>query len=588
MSDDHHVENCPQCGAPIDVSGLAPLADAICPACNATIQLRSRFDQFILLEKIGSGGMGEVFRAMDEKLQREVALKVLKPELSSSEEEQQKLIEEARRTATINHPHVVRVFGYGVAQGQFYLAMELVNQGTLDDLMTLQGRVAEMQILNLAVEITSGLQAALEVGLIHRDIKPGNILFATNGAAKLVDFGLAVIMDEAAAERGEIWGTPYYVAPEKLDGLPEDFRSDMYSLGGTLFHALAGRPPYEAETASMVALKQLKSQPVSLQSFAPDISDETNYVINRMMAKEPSARYGSYEELLEHLAFARDKLRQKISGRGQTTPQVPLLVESREQKNLIGLIMLVVVVGFFVLGIIGFFQRDRIAEMMGLNLRAAETSVDYAQSRQEARTLLLEGDVPGAIAAFQSLAAQAGLPPVESRWVQLELGLAELLAGQTTAARATFQQLSQNPLPKDKPSQEELSNFFSEMAFFMAEGRRLTPGTVEQYARDNYEAIAYLLFAVNNWVHRNPDDALPTLRRFVTATPDRQAAWIAEYQPLARAWIDAAPDFGKVAQEMRSTSPAAAKKELLATLESRSPAWKSVPGLWSQMEQLAR
>jgi hypothetical protein len=306
------------------------------------------------------------------------------------------------------------------------------------------------------------------------------------------------------------------------------------------------------------------------------------------MAKEPSARYGSYEELLEHLAFARDKLRQKISGRGQTTPQVPLLVESREQKNLIGLIMLVVVVGFFVLGIIGFFQRDRIAEMMGLNLRAAETSVDYAQSRQEARTLLLEGDVPGAIAAFQSLAAQAGLPPVESRWVQLELGLAELLAGQTTAARATFQQLSQNPLPKDKPSQEELSNFFSEMAFFMAEGRRLTPGTVEQYARDNYEAIAYLLFAVNNWVHRNPDDALPTLRRFVTATPDRQAAWIAEYQPLARAWIDAAPDFGKVAQEMRSTSPAAAKKELLATLESRSPAWKSVPGLWSQMEQLAR
>jgi serine/threonine protein kinase len=149
------------------------------------------------------------------------------------------------------------------------------------------------------------------LGLIHRDIKPANILFADAETAKLVDFGLAMVMSEAAQARGEIWGTPYYIAPEKLDEQPEDFRSDIYSLGGTLFHALAGRPPYEAESASLVALKQLKSRSVSLQAFAPDVCNETAYVINRMMAKKPEKRYASYNELVEHLQFALEKARER-------------------------------------------------------------------------------------------------------------------------------------------------------------------------------------------------------------------------------------------------------------------------------------
>ena len=180
--------------------------------------------------------------------------------------------------------------------------MELAEKGSLDDLMSVQQRLSEAQVLGVGIQIAEGLEAALEHNLIHRDIKPGNILFADPQTAKLVDFGLAVVMDEAAHARGEIWGTPHYIAPEKLDNQPEDFRSDIYSLGGTLFHALAGRPPYEAETASTVALKQLMSQPVSLQAFAPDVSSETAYVINRMLAKDPAERYASYPELVEHLS----------------------------------------------------------------------------------------------------------------------------------------------------------------------------------------------------------------------------------------------------------------------------------------------
>jgi serine/threonine protein kinase len=145
--------------------------------------------------------------------------------------------------------------------------MELVDKGSLDDLIRIQGRVAERQVLEVAIQMARGLQAAHQHGLIHRDVKPGNILFLDGNTAKIVDFGLAIFLAQEEALRGEIWGTPYYVAPEKLDHQPEDFRSDMYSLGGTLFHALAGRPPFEAETASLVAWKHLKQQPVSFADF---------------------------------------------------------------------------------------------------------------------------------------------------------------------------------------------------------------------------------------------------------------------------------------------------------------------------------
>src|SRR5207248_4534759 len=129
------------------------------------------------------------------------------------------------------------VFSFGQDHGLFDIAMELVDKGSLDDLMNLQGRVAEAQVMEVGVQIADGLNAAHQRGLIHRDVKPGNILFADAHSAKIVDFGLALLMEHEAEARGEVWGTPYYVAPEKLNHEPEDFRSDIYSLGGTLFHA---------------------------------------------------------------------------------------------------------------------------------------------------------------------------------------------------------------------------------------------------------------------------------------------------------------------------------------------------------------
>ncbi len=153
--------------------------------------------------------------------------------------------------------------------------MELVEKGSLDHLMNIQRRVGEAQVLEVAIQIAQGLEAGLEKGLIHRDIKPGNILFVDAHTSKLVDFGLAIVADQAAQAKGEIWGTPYYIAPEKLDNQPRRLSQRHLQPGRHAFPR-AGRPPsLRGGDGVDGGLKQLKSQPVSLQAFAPDISSET-------------------------------------------------------------------------------------------------------------------------------------------------------------------------------------------------------------------------------------------------------------------------------------------------------------------------
>ena len=156
-----------------------------------------------------------------------------------------------------------------------------------------------------------------------------------------------------------MWGTPYYVAPEKLDHQPEDFRSDLYSLGGTLFHAIAGRPPFEAETASMVALKHLKSQSVSLQAFAPDVSSATAYVINRMLHKDPDQRYQSYAELIEHMEYAKAQLAGAAGGPRKPKERVVVAGGAQQQKAQ-GFMTLVHAAGAAGRGLRGYQYRDRI------------------------------------------------------------------------------------------------------------------------------------------------------------------------------------------------------------------------------------
>jgi len=252
-------QKCPVCSTLVDVTQEEPLSRIACPKCGEKFRVERAFDNFVLRETLGVGGMGSVYKARDTRLDRDVALKILRQELSAEPKEAARLEQEARAAAAINHPHVVQVFSSGTDHGQIYLVMELVDRGSLDDLMEEHGRLSEEQVLRTGIQSAQGLQAAHAKGLIHRDIKPANILFANEQTAKIGDFGLAVVAEQNAEAQNEIWGTPYYVAPERLDNAPEDFRSDIYSLGATLFHAMAGCPPIEGETNSASALRELKN-----------------------------------------------------------------------------------------------------------------------------------------------------------------------------------------------------------------------------------------------------------------------------------------------------------------------------------------
>jgi serine/threonine protein kinase len=283
----------------------------ICPKCGQKNLVHRNFDHFEVVETLGAGGMGTVYKAHDLHLDRYVALKLLRRELAGEVDHNAQLQQEARIAASVNHPNVVQIFSLGTDHGQFYVVMELIDHGSLDDLIESQGRLPEHQVLEVGIQIARGLRAALRKGLIHRDVKPANILFVDEQATKVGDFGLAAFATQHAQRPGTdrvIWGTPPYVAPERLCNQPEDVRSDIYSLGATLFHAIAGKPAIDSSTNSATELHQLKQHPSELRGVAPEVSAPTARVLQRMIAPDPGQRFSSYDELLAELDGARRRL----------------------------------------------------------------------------------------------------------------------------------------------------------------------------------------------------------------------------------------------------------------------------------------
>jgi serine/threonine protein kinase len=296
------------CGAVLDAGGYEPLVRVVCRNCGQKNLLQRTFGHFVPVETLGAGGMGTVYKARDTQLERFVALKLLHKDVSSEADRDAQLQQEARVAASVNHPNVVQIFSLGVDHGQFYVVMELIDHGSLDDLIESEGRLPEEQVLDVGIQIARGLRAAHRKGLIHRDVKPANILFIDEQAAKIGDFGLAAFATQQPQSDRVIWGTPPYVAPERLWNQPEDVRSDIYSLGATLFHAVAGKPPIDSSTNSATELRELKQHPAQLRAIAPEVSKPTACVLQRMTAPDPKQRFSFYDELLAELDAARRAL----------------------------------------------------------------------------------------------------------------------------------------------------------------------------------------------------------------------------------------------------------------------------------------
>jgi serine/threonine-protein kinase len=263
-----------------------------------------------LMHKIGSGAMATVFKATVFKarqlsLDRIVAIKVLPKRLSENKEYVERFYKEGRAAAKLNHPNIVQAFDVGEANGYHYFVMEYVEGHSLyEELVT--GKVfSEPDAMRIIIQIARALEHAHSQGLIHRDVKPKNIMITRDGTAKLADMGLARVAadaEAAKAEAGRAYGTPYYISPEQIRGeVGIDFRADIYSLGATLYHLVTGRVPFEAPTPAAVMHKHLREPLIPPDHINMRLSTGIGEVVEAMMAKDRNQRYSSTSDLLMDL-----------------------------------------------------------------------------------------------------------------------------------------------------------------------------------------------------------------------------------------------------------------------------------------------
>jgi serine/threonine protein kinase len=318
--------------------------------------LTSKLGHFNLLEEIAHGGMGTVYRGFDPTLNREVAIKLLREDLARDPKFLNDFLEEARSAAAISHPHIVQVYFVGEEAAQYYIVMELLKGRTLREIIEHDGPMDEERALDLAIEVVEGLRAAYKNQMIHGDIKPANIFVTDDVGAKVLDFGLSKLANVEVAPTEGIWGSPYYISPERVGQKAEDFRSDVYSLGATLFQMLAGHPPFEADTPEELAAKRLNEKPPLLRDLNPEFTRKTEEVVNKMLNKSILLRYRDYDALLADLREAKTEATAKRLGvdlHPELRPPEPEPPPPR-QKSPVALVITTVVIVLAIVGVLAY------------------------------------------------------------------------------------------------------------------------------------------------------------------------------------------------------------------------------------------
>jgi serine/threonine protein kinase len=274
---------------------------------------------FEIIGKLGQGGMGAVFKARQKSLDRIVALKVLPPEIAKDKQFIERFQREARASAKLNHPNIVQGIDVGndPATGLWYFAMEFIEGPSLRKILDEQKSIPEARVLEIARAIGRALEAVDSHKMVHRDIKPDNILIAPDGEPKLADLGLAKQLNDdiSLTQSGQAVGTPYYMAPEQAQGKSSecDIRTDIYALGATLFHLITGRPPFDGETGAVIMVKHLMEPPPKAHKVNPAISEACSRLIEKMMQKKVEQRIQSPSQLVQQI----DKI---LSGESMPTP----------------------------------------------------------------------------------------------------------------------------------------------------------------------------------------------------------------------------------------------------------------------------
>jgi uncharacterized RDD family membrane protein YckC len=282
---------------------------------DASVQrwVGATFDHFVIEKPLARGGMGAVYVGQDRSLDRRVAIKVLPDELASQPDLQERFIREARAQARLNSPHVVHIYYIGRTPGReaepglLYFAMELVDGGALESVLDAGETLDPERARRLMIQVARGLRDAEAAGIIHRDIKPSNLLLDRNGDIKIADFGVAKPLrdvDSKITQEGAVVGSPLYMAPEQARGEPVNHSADMYSLGCSFYHLLAGKPPFDGPTPLVVVSQHLTATPRPLAEVRPGLPAKLLAIISRLIKKEAGERFASYDELIAALEAA--------------------------------------------------------------------------------------------------------------------------------------------------------------------------------------------------------------------------------------------------------------------------------------------
>jgi serine/threonine protein kinase len=532
-----YLSTCPSCEGVIDVSILEPYSKITCPHCGQGVRVRRKFDHFSIVRQLGEGGMSRVFDAQDSMLGRHVALKILNRHYSKDSVRMASFEREAQLTAAVTHSNVVKLYSVGRDQGNFYIAMELVGGGSLEKRIADKGRLTEKETLQVGRAVAEGLRAAYREGLIHRDVKPANILFTEDDTPKIVDFGLALFHSKDKDESGEIWATPFYVAPEKVRDDKEDFRSDMFSLGATLYHALVGKPPHKANTNSLNELKVIKSRAVKLEDSEFKFSQRTCDLINRMLALKPEVRHQSYDELIEAFRDAESLLGYQVIGRRSRRRKlvyagvsaavtIPLLaallkpVKEPEVKSI------TVNVG-----------TDRDITRRSTTLADGKETVAEAYIR--ARGMLVEGKLADARKLFDEIEKFSGTKQPTKNLARFNAALCAIISGEKKKAEEYFQHIKSDAEKGQEIAGMDLKDFFTKLGGRMSDDLGLKMEREEvAYETDSEQVLGYLAHGLAKWhFSAQPRAAVVWLDDFNKCAPKKGLEWINNYKKIVEPYL---------------------------------------------------
>jgi len=330
--------------------------------------MEQQIGKYKVTREIGKGGMGIVYKGIDPETQKNVAIKILPP-TTVNKATVERFNREAHAMSKLKHPNLIEVYEVGMTKGQHFYAMEYIEGETLKSLIKSKGRLAVADCLNVTAQVADALKCLHDENMIHRDIKPGNIMITSDGRAKLMDFGLVQVAEMTRLTvEGSSVGTAEYMSPEQVSDDEVDSRTDIYSLGASMYEMLAGRPPFEGESLQAILMKHKYEKPAPLRSLRPDVPQELEKIVHKALSKDLPQRYQKITELINDVVALGGTVLPKTEApkpgpaRGMTSS--PAVSSARKGSKKISTFSPLPLLSLVVLGLIitGYVKRDVLME----------------------------------------------------------------------------------------------------------------------------------------------------------------------------------------------------------------------------------